>query len=886
LASPTTPVTEAFRPKAGAADSSSGSGEHGRFLPGAMLAGRYRIVGLLGAGGMGEVYRADDLKLGQAVALKLLPEGLADDPRRLEYFHNEVRLARQVSHPNVCRVYDIGEVDGQHFLSMEYVDGEDLAGLIRRIGRLPPDKGVDVARQLCAGLAAAHAVGVLHRDLKPANVMLDSRGRVRITDFGLAQLAKEEEAPGVRAGTPAYMAPEQLAGREVTERSDLYSLGLVLFEVFTGERALKADTPAELAKLHADSSAVTPLSITPDVDPTVERAILQCLENDPRDRPRSALAVAAALPGGDPLAAALAAGETPSPEMVAAAGESGRLRPGVAVACLLGVLACLCGVALLADRITVLGLVRHELKKGPQTLADRARDMIRDLGGERPDRPCRASGFDFDWGFFEHISENPPDDGWGSLKTTRPAILSFWYRESPKPLYPLSGVAIHTNLNDPPDTVPGMVSLRLDPRGDEPRLLEFRAVPPLEGDPAEEGEDPWADFFELADIDQGSLEPAGGADWGPPLYADRTLAWEGKLDERTVRVEAGSHLGRPVYFQVVWPDWTWPDRRRPRFKAIFPFPHGGSLPAQLLMNVVNVVVFAAGLFLARRNLRLGRGDRRAALMIAVYVFSSRMLAWLVGTNHAAALRLDVAPFWSAFNYAVAIAAFFAIFYLALEPYARRLCPEVLISWSRLLAGRLRDPRIGRDLLVGVLFGVCWETLRYLLVLAADARGESAAIHRVLLTMNIDSLLGTPHLIAGLINLQQWMVTNSLYYLLVLVVLRSLLRSWWLAGGALALFIVLPLTLGDLLHGDYVIACGAILVGISAVYLLIRYGLVAFIAAWLAMRVLEFFPVTADMDTWYSGASLFALGAVAAMAVYGFYTSLAGRPVLGQPSAQG
>lgn len=136
-----------------------------RFLPGALLAGRYRIIGLLGRGGMGEVYGADDLKLGQTVALKFIPEQLARDPRALQRFHAEVRTARQVSHPNVCRVFDIGEVEGQHFLSMEYIDGEDLARLLRRIGRLPEDKALDIARQLCAGLAAIHGEGVLHRDL-------------------------------------------------------------------------------------------------------------------------------------------------------------------------------------------------------------------------------------------------------------------------------------------------------------------------------------------------------------------------------------------------------------------------------------------------------------------------------------------------------------------------------------------------------------------------------------------------------------------------------------------------------------------------------------------------------------------------------------------------
>jgi hypothetical protein len=146
------------------------------FTPGAILAERYRIIGLLGRGGMGEVYRADDLKLGQTVALKFLPRALLQDSSRLERFYGEVRTARQVSHPNVCRVYDVGEIEGQPFLSMEFVDGEDLASLLRRIGRLPADKSLDIARELCAGLAAAHDRGVLHRDLKPANVMIDGRG--------------------------------------------------------------------------------------------------------------------------------------------------------------------------------------------------------------------------------------------------------------------------------------------------------------------------------------------------------------------------------------------------------------------------------------------------------------------------------------------------------------------------------------------------------------------------------------------------------------------------------------------------------------------------------------------------------------------------------------
>src|SRR5437870_7912497 len=201
---------------------SSPSLDGGGFAPGTILGERFRIVGLVGRGGMGEVYRADDLKLGQPVALKFLPEKLASESAWIERFYAEVRHARGVSHPNVCRVYDVGEIEGRHFLSMEYVDGEDLASLLRRIGRLPPDKAVEIARELCAGLAAAHDKAVLHRDLKPSNVMIDGRGRAKITDFGLAVRVEDDEGGAEVSGTPAYMAPEQLSGKGASIQSDIY----------------------------------------------------------------------------------------------------------------------------------------------------------------------------------------------------------------------------------------------------------------------------------------------------------------------------------------------------------------------------------------------------------------------------------------------------------------------------------------------------------------------------------------------------------------------------------------------------------------------------------------------------------------------------------------
>ena len=224
----------------------------GRFMPGVLVADRYRILGLIGKGGMGEVYRAHDLTLGQHVALKFLPENTAADDSSKARFYNEVRTARQVSHPNVCRVFDIGDVNGQPYISMEYVDGEDLSALLRRIGRLPGEKALEIARKLCAGLGAAHDRGVLHRDLKPANIMIDSRGQVLIMDFGLAAVSSQMHGD-VRCGTPAYMAPEQLAGREVSVQSDLYALGLVLYEMFTGHKAFVGATLEETLRLRERS---------------------------------------------------------------------------------------------------------------------------------------------------------------------------------------------------------------------------------------------------------------------------------------------------------------------------------------------------------------------------------------------------------------------------------------------------------------------------------------------------------------------------------------------------------------------------------------------------------------------------------------------------------
>jgi Protein kinase domain/zinc-ribbon domain len=482
--------------------SSSGSIAGGRFAPGQIIADRYRIVALAGRGGMGEVYRAEDLKLSQVVAIKFLPAALSQDATALARFHSEVRIARQVSHPNVCRVFDIGDASGVPFLSMEYVDGEDLASLIRRIGRLSPDKAIDIARQACAGLAAAHDRGVIHRDLKPANLMLDSSGKIRITDFGLASIAAAIEGVDARAGTPAYMAPEQLEGKEVTAKSDIYSLGLVLYEILTGKRAFDASSLPELMKQREKSAPASPSTLVRDLDPVVERVILRCMEYDPTRRPASALQVAAALPGGDPLAAALAAGETPSPEMVAAAGASEGLRPGVAISLLIVLVLGVVATLWLADRYKLHNLV--PLDNPPEVLAARAREILRDLGYTQP-YADEAYSFDGDGGYINYIREHDKRPSrWDALKTGRPASIFFWYRRSPREMRRVDSTSSlgsgDVTPSDPPMNVSGMAEVFLDPQG---RLFYLEEIPP-QNDRAEKtnATPEWSRLFGAAGLNE------------------------------------------------------------------------------------------------------------------------------------------------------------------------------------------------------------------------------------------------------------------------------------------------------------------------------------------------------------------------------------------------
>ncbi|NIP97585.1 MAG: protein kinase, partial [Akkermansiaceae bacterium] len=239
----------------------------------------------LGRGGMGEVYRADDLKLRQPVALKFL---LNTDSSQLEALYTEVRQARKVSDRHLCRIHDIGEAGGQPFLSMELIEGEHLGSLLRRIGRLPTDKGIELARQLCAGMAVAHQEGLLHLDLKPSNLMINQGGDLVITDFGLSLLSREAGEERRRSGTPAYMAPEHLLDGQVSEQSDIFAIGLILHEMFTGERFHADRSVSEIADWYRrERSAPTMSRVAPRLAPELDELVSRCLEIVPARRAQS-----------------------------------------------------------------------------------------------------------------------------------------------------------------------------------------------------------------------------------------------------------------------------------------------------------------------------------------------------------------------------------------------------------------------------------------------------------------------------------------------------------------------------------------------------------------------------------------------------------------------
>ncbi len=861
------------------ASGSRASSSPTQFEPGSIIAGRYRLVALVGRGGMGDVYRADDLTLDQPVALKFLPERVAADEAHLAQFHNELRVARQVSHKNVCRLYDLGEADGRRFLTMEYIDGEDLASLLRRIGRIPEDKAIVLARQLCAGLAAAHERGVLHRDLKPANVMIDGTGNIRITDFGLAVSADDTDA--VRGGTPQYMAPEQLVSRgsgqtgvaspaaTATIKSDLYALGLVLYELFTGRRAFEAKTLADLIKAHESGAITTPSSVVRDLDPAVERVILRCLERDPARRPASALAVAAALPGGDPLAAALAAGETPSPDVLAAAAETEAISVARGLALIAAFAVCAVAYALLSPRATMAHLAG--IDKPPAVLADRAQRIITDFGYSDAVADT-AQNFRIPPDYPRWLVDTDQTTGrWAQSRVSKGPAMLFWYRTSPRELEPDSQSPV-VSPSDPAFTLTGMTLVVLDTRG---RLVEFRRLPPQRDTTEGPVSTPkWETAFQAAGLSMSSFAPVT-PEWTPKDFVDTRAAWEGPLaDARDihVRIEAAAYRGRIVSFYTAGP-WA-----RPR--AMLPLTQ--STANEILSTFAAMVwltVLVVALLLARHNVRANRADRRSAVRLASVYLAVQVGAWTLGAQHFSSLE-EVNSFFRFFGNVLFQAALLWVLYLALEPYGRRFWPDGLLGWTRLFSGHVRDPRIGREILIGVALGGLLMFGDLLRGLGPYLLGRPPGIPSM--GTSVSALAGLGSLAMVWSDQFYSSIQTALIVSMVFVGLRLLVKRTWIAV-VVGLTLVTAAVTQNVQHGQavwlYVVSQ---LFGIGIItFAIFRFGLLVTTVLILAANIPTAVPILLHGPSWAALPGNLSLLLVLALACFGFYAARAGKPLFGE-----
>jgi serine/threonine-protein kinase len=720
---------------------------------------------------------------------------------------------------------------------MEYVDGEDLASLLRRIGKLPQDKALEIAQQLCYGLAAAHGKSVIHRDLKPANIMLDSQGHVRITDFGIAGAAGHIR--DIRSGTPAYMSPEQVAGKEVTARSDIYALGIVLHELLTGKRP-----PLEPGKV--------------EIDPAIERVIQRCLDPDPRLRPATPLSVAAALPGGDPLAAALAKGETPSPELVADAGPIEGLRTSVAVACLVAVTLGLGLLCVLRERQDLIN--RITMENSSEVLAAKAREIAKSFGyANRPVDTLSAWTYDLD--YFRYASQQKSATGRDPhFYAPYPPAVYFWYRQSPH--YPTDSGNGYANLEQVAagamylfnrDTLePGMVAVVMDSEG---RLLEFHARPPVQAhDNTQAPRLDWFRLFAAAGLDPARFKVAR-PEWTPNAPFDARAAWTGSSEsdfQESLHVEAAAYNGRPVSFRVFGP-WS-------RISAP-PLVFVGTLTLPMFIFFVLTVPSASGL-LAWKNTRNGRGDRRGAFRLGLFASVCALLESLTALHHTPT-RAEFILLFSAIQYALTVGCLFWIIYMAFEPLVRRQMPASLISWNRLLACRFRDPMVGGHVLVGIALSVltmcvvhALGALPFLATSAPKLPWSAAA----------GFSLWIWHAITGAVGLS---------FALVLSLISRLVRRTWLALSLFVLIVTLILAPGYGTPSFIAIARQALIL-LAVANALIRFGVLAAVAFAYTLATIGDFPLTTNWSAWYAPFALFGMATLVALALFGFVTTTSGR----------
>jgi serine/threonine-protein kinase len=593
---------------------------------------------------------------------------------------------------------------------------------------------------------------------------------------------------------------------------------------------------------------------------------MRCIEADPAQRPGSALAVAAALPGGDPLAAALAAGETPSPEMVAAAGTTSALRPMGALLGLGVALAAIAAWAFLGDRLLVTSVV--PLPKPPILLAERAKEILISIG--------YPAGIDSAYGimpanFLGYGRQRPDVATRERLASGNPAALHFWYRGSPTPMVP-SDYESRVTPDSPPLTISGMSFVVIDPEG---RLARMFVIPP-QVDSSSEGTNPaainWKPLFDAAGLDMSGFS-AAEPEWTPPLFADTRAAWTGPVPNvpgETLRIEAAAYRGKPVYFHQIAP-WTTPTRM-PAVVAERSRVQWSSALAQIVV----LAMFAAAGLIARHNLRKGRGDRRGAFLLAATISLAAVGVWALDSTHFRDPGIEMSrffvgqPLWAA--------GLLWLIYLALEPYVRRFWPTTLVSWSRLMGGQWRDPLVGRDILFGAALGAVITVIG----LSVDFVNSALGYPTPLQVPELRLLFGTNVVIARTLNQVFNALLNALFAVYGLVLLKMFVRRQRVAVG-------LGITLAFLLAARGVFDGGSVAVNATAALLMIaiivltidRLGLVATVTLFLTNLMMSSAVVTLDSSKWFFGNSVLLIAMPAALALYGFYVSRGGEPLLGR-----
>lgn len=819
-------------------------------VPGDVFAGRYRIEQLIGEGGMGRVYRAQDLVLGETIALKVLPQ---QTPELHDQLLNEVRLARQVTHACVCRVFDFGQTDGETYLTMQFVDGEDLDSLLRKVGRLTRHKVYDLARRLCAGLAAVHERDILHQDLKPTNLLIDLQGRLQITDFGIS--SSIGETGRAQGGTPAYMAPELFAGRPANVRSDIYSLGLVLYEVATGKPLFTARKVRDLLKAERRPEALSVGRDLDHIDPGMAEMIVRCLQPNPEKRPQSVTEVAAALPGIDALKLALDAGKTPSPEAVAGAESQPIGRVWLTALASLGLL-----LLMILPGLSDLAFPNRENwhDRSPEVLSHQASQILKSLGHDEEPR-------DRAWGYFSD-SFAAGDQGSGL----------FWYRQSPSPMlshdYRLLGNRHGSSYYDPPPLGLGMVQMLLDYQG---KLVTFKRVTTsvslamAEPEPLVAPVD-WSAAWRAVGVDADSLRPIDPV-LLPPYYAEEHRAWEAQAVPGVAarRIEAARMNGKIVFVDV-----------RPVVTPMLDVGPWGAVLERLsfyLAVLLALVLPVSCGFLARQNWLRNRGDWAGARRLLLFVLAVRSIAVVLTLDGDALSRWEMERLFFHGGQILLEGLMVWAVYMAFEPVVRRFWHQPLVAWSRWLRGSFRDPLVGLSLLMGGLMGVLWSVF-----LALDEfLGRAAGLPTVLGSRvfgQMEKVMSARVFLSNLADSSVEAVYFGVSDLCLLVLLRLVFRR---PIPAIAVFVVVRGLWETLAGWNPQLSWLTLGLGLVAtgVWLLVRWGLLAYVTAMFCHLVLTELPITWNTDAWFAVTSYGVVAIVTAIGFWGFQQALDGRPWL-------